>query len=44
MTLTMNVTESAAERPLDLDGELLPLRDERHYGRTLLRFHEAAAG
>lgn len=36
------VTESAAERPLELDVELLPLRDERRYGATLLRFHQVA--
>lgn len=37
------VTESAAGRPLELDPGLLPLRDERRYGTTLLRFHEVAA-
>ena len=33
------VVESAGEQPLDLDQSVLPLRDERRYGSTLLRTH-----
>ena len=36
------VAESAADEPAGLGEDLLPLRDERRYGSTLLRFHEPA--
>ncbi len=36
------ITESAAGRPIELDPEALPQRDERRYGATVLRFHELA--
>lgn len=36
------ITESAAERPIELDEAALPRRDERRYGATLLRIHEPA--
>lgn len=36
------ITESAVGRPIDLDEAILPLRDERRYGATTLRFHAAA--
>ncbi len=36
------ITESAAERPLELDQAVLPQRDERRYGATMLRFHGLA--
>lgn len=34
------VVESAAEAPLALDPQLLPLVDERRYGSTSIRIHE----
>lgn len=38
------ITESAAEHPIELDEAVLPRRDERRYGATVLRFHEPAGG
>ena len=34
------VVESAADAPLELDPQVLPLRDERRYGSTSIRIHE----
>lgn len=36
------IAESAAECPIELDGSILPRRDRRRYGATMLSFHERA--